>query len=170
MNKLFRYKWRGLLLTPMAALFLSGCAWYGAYIGHDTEVGRQFDTYQIYPGYQYYTCGTLEDPRAVLALKPGYTLDAKYWQPVEMTSGKLKEWVLALKKDPFVEFNTFSNGARIMDDEGNVAGYYYSVWDFPVIRFSKSKELLINKPPPDYRYYNEIKGRSAGNDDMFDDH
>ena len=169
-GKLSEYKKRGLFLILTTALVLSGCAWYGAYIVNNLQVGHQFDTYQIYPGYHYYTCGTLEDPRAVLALKPGYRLNSKDWQPFEMTSEKLKKWVLALKKAPFVEFNTFSNGAWIIDNDGNVAGYYYSVWSFPIIRFSESGELLINKPSPVYRYYNGIRGRSADRDDMFGSH
>ena len=169
-GKLSKYQKRGLLIILATVLVLSGCAWYGAYIANNLQVGRQFDTYQIYAGYQYYTCGTLEDPRAVLALKPGYALDSKGWQPTEMTPEKLKKWVLALKRVPFVEFNTFSNGAQIIDNDGNLAGYYYSVWSFPIIRFSKSKELLINKPQPVYRYYNKTRGRSADRDDMFSRH
>jgi hypothetical protein len=159
---------RRAVLSTLAAILLSGCGWYGAYIRHNLEVADRFDTYQVYSGYDYYTSGTLEDPRAVLALKPGYAVTSTDWQPVAMTTEKLQEWVLALKKDPFVEFNTFSNGAQIIDDQGDVAGFYYSVWDFPIIRFSESGELLINKPLPVYRYHNTVRGRIADEDGMLD--
>jgi hypothetical protein len=151
------------------ATLLWGCSWYGAYIRHNQEVADRFESYQLYPGYRYYTAGTLADPRAVLALKPGYQLKSTGWQPVEMTPDKLKTWVQALDKVPFADENMFPNGAQIIDDQGHIAGYYYSVWDFPIIRFSEANTLVMNKPPPNYRYYNKIRGRIGDHDDdMFD--
>jgi hypothetical protein len=169
MRRYLKGKWELVAAILWVAMLLTGCSWYGGYIRHNLEVRNWFDAYHLYSGYHYYTCGTLEDPRAVLALKPEYTLNSDGWESVAMTADQLKVWVLALKKDPFVEFNTFSDGAQIIDNQGNIAGVYYSVWDFPIIRFSQSKTLLISKPKPIYRYGNEIKGRMFDDDGMFID-
>ncbi len=146
--------WLAAFATIFATMILAGCGWQGAYIRHNWEVQDQFDAYQLYPGCRYFTSGTLRDPRGVLALKPEYKLNSDGWMPVAMTGGLLAQWLSALKKGTFVEYNTFSNGAQIVDDQGNIAGYYYSVWDFPRIRFSQPKELMIHKPFAQYRFDN----------------
>ena len=151
------------------AVLLWGCSWFGAYIRHNQKVADRFESFQLYPGYKYYAAGTLADPRAVVALKPGYHLRSAGWQSVEMTPEKLKAWVQALKNVPFAEDNTFPNGAQIIDAQGHIAGYYYSVWAFPIISFPVAKALVMNAPPPNYRYYNDVRGRMADHDDgMFD--
>lgn len=143
------------LLAVMLTMALVGCAWSGPHLIHNWAVETQFDSYQIYPGYDYYTSGTLKDPRGVLALKPGYAMDSKGWQPVKMTPQNLERWVQALKKDSFVEYNTFANGARILGRNGVVVGHYYSVWEFPRVYMPDDKTVQINKPWNDYRDTNE---------------
>lgn len=160
---------RAGLWALLAALVLSGCSWPGAYIQHNLDVADRFNTYQVYPGCQYFTSGTLEDPRAVLALKSGYSLTSEGWQPVQMTSKELEQWVQALKKDSFAEYNTYSDGAQIIDDQGNIAGFYFSVWEFPLIRFTASKELILRKPAADYRLDNDRTEFLSGGSDFSGD-
>ena len=169
MKRNFKKNWWAGPLTLLVAMTFAGCAWPGAYIQHSWDTAAEFDAFQIYPGYQYYTSGTLQDPRAVLALKPGYTLHSTGWTPVEMTSEKLEQWVLALEKDSFVEYNTNANGAQLIDDQGNIAGVYFSVWEFPLIRFSESKELEIRKPAAHYRLDNDRTEFLSGGGDMAGD-
>lgn len=142
-----------MALALVAAL--GGCTWPGPHLMHSWTVETQYDTYRLDPGYDYYTSGTLKDPRGILALKPGYTIDSKGWQPVKMTPSKLEQWVLALKKDSFVEYNTFSNGAEILGFNGEVVGHYYSVWEFPRVYMPDAKTVQIAKPWNDYRDTNE---------------
>lgn len=136
----------------MTAVF--SCTWPGPHLQHNWAVEKQFDSYKIYPEHQYYTGGTLEDPRAVLALKTDYILDSPNWQKVNMTTEELERWIQALKKDSFVEYNTFSNGARVVGDSGEIAGYYYSVWEFPLVRIPKEKTILMAVPDAEYRSTN----------------
>jgi hypothetical protein len=117
-------------------------------------VENQFHNHEIFAGHRYFTGGTLEDPRAILVLKPQYQLDAPDWRPVTMTPEELAQWVEALKKDSFVEYNTFSNGAKIIDDNGNLAGYYYSVWEFPLVRMPGEKTIQLAVPATKYRSTN----------------
>ena len=160
-----KYWWTGRLIL-LTAIVLAGCAWPGPYIRHSWNTAAAFDAYKVYPGYQYYTSGTLNDPRAILALKPGYTLNSKGWQSVAMTPEKMEQWVLALKKDHFVEYNTYADGAQLIDDQGKIAGIYFSVWEFPLIRFSKAKELMIKKPAHDYRLDNDLTEFLSGGPDI----
>lgn len=147
---------RQLLFMALAmAAMAAGCSWSGPHLQHNSAVGNQFDTYQIYPQYQYYTAGTLEDPRAILALKPGYTLASTGWQAVDMTPDLLARWIAAFKADSFVDGNVFSDGATVVAQNGEVAGYYYSVWEFPVVRVPKEMTIALAVPAADYRPYNE---------------
>lgn len=149
-------------LATAVAMAVLGCSWPGPHLQHNKEVAVQFDGYRIYPGYQYYTSGTIEDPRAILALKPGYILNSLSWQRVDMTSRDIEQWVVAMKKDPFVDENTFSNGAHIIGSGGEIAGYYYSVWEFPLVRTEGEKTIAMNKPINNYRLTNDHMNKLMG--------
>ena len=87
----------GMLLPAI----LMGCTWAGPHLQHNNAVTLHFDSFQVYPQYQYFTAGTLDDPRAILALKPDYTLDSPGWQAVRMTPALLEQWISAFQADMF---------------------------------------------------------------------
>lgn len=153
----------GIIAVLLAATAL-GCSWPWPYLQHNTAVERHFDGYQIYPQYQYYTAGTLDDPRAIVALKSGYTLDSPEWTAVSMTSETLEQWITALKKDPFVEDNELPNGANLVGRNKEVAGYYYSVWDFPAVRVAEEKTISMAVPLAEYRMTNRFYMEMHSND------
>ncbi len=162
--------WRTLwILIGLVVVAAMGCSWPGPYIKHDWSIENQFDGYEIFDGYQYFTSGTLDDPRAIVALKPDYALDSPDWTPVKMTPEELAQWIAALKKDSFVEYNTFPNGAKVIGEDGDVAGYYYSVWEFPLVRMPKEKTLVMAAPRAEYRSTNMRIEFSVG-DDSRDSH
>lgn len=138
----------------MAAI-LFGCAWPGPHLQHNSAVALHFDSFRIYPQYQYYTAGTLQDPRAILALKPGYILESPGWQAVHMTPELLAQWIGAFKADMFVDGNVFSDGANVIGLNGELAGHYYSVWEYPVVRVPKAMTIAVAVPRADYRRHNE---------------
>jgi len=144
----------GIIAALMAATAL-GCSWPGPHIQHNSAVDTHFDGYQIYPKYQYYTAGTLEDPKAILALKPGYTLDSPEWKAVTMTPGELEQWITAMKDSDFVDYNQFPNGANVIGRNGEVAGHYYSVWRFPLVRTPADNTIAMQVPIGDYRVTNK---------------
>lgn len=157
--------WRaaGIIAALMAVAAL-GCTWPGPHLQHNAAVESQFDGYQIYSQYQYYTAGTLEDPRAILALKPGYTLESSEWQAVRMTPGELEQWISAMKNSDFVDYNQFPNGADLIGQNGEVAGHYYSVWRYPLVRTPADKTIALNVPIGEYRMTNKwyIEGFAGG--------
>ncbi len=144
-----------LISALTMAAVVAGCSWSGPHLQHNTAVASHFDSYQIYPQYQYYTAGTMKDPRAIVALKPGYTLESPGWQAVDMTPELLARWIAAFKEDSFVDGNVFSDGANVVGLNGEVAGYYYSVWEFPVVRVPREMTIALSVPAADYRPYNE---------------
>ena len=151
----------------LAAAILMGCTWPGPHLQHNTAVDYQFNSYQIYPQHQYYIAGTLKDPRAILALKPGYTLESPGWQAVNMTPELLERWIAAFNEDSFVEGNVFPDGANIIGHNGELAGYYYSAWEYPVVRIPRQMTIALAVPEVEYRPHNEkiIDFLSGGNED-----
>ncbi|MEJ2155281.1 MAG: hypothetical protein P8X96_08080 [Desulfobacteraceae bacterium] len=144
-----------LVLALVLAATAAGCSWSGPHLQHNSAVASHFDSYEIYPQYQYYTAGTLQDPRAILALKPGFALESPGWQPVDMTPELLSQWIAAFKEDYFADGNVFSDGANVVGQNGEVAGHFYSIWEFPVVRIPKEMTIALAVPAAEYRPYNE---------------
>jgi len=134
------------IFASLVVAMAFGCSWPGPHLQHNSAVARYFDGYQIYPQYQYYTAGTLEDPRAIVALKTGYALESPDWSKVSMTPAKLEQWITALKRGAFVEDNQFPNGANLIGRNGEVAGHYYSVWEYPRVRVPAQKTIAMTVP------------------------
>lgn len=155
-----------LILGVLMVAFLAGCTWPGPHLQHNTAVESHFDSFQIYPQYQYYTAGTLKDPRAIVALKPGYTLESPGWQAVNMTPGLLEQWIAAFKEDSFVEGNVFPDGANVIGHDGELAGYFYSAWVYPVVRIPRKMTIALAVPEVEYRPHNEkVIDFLSGDDD-----
>ena len=152
---LSHFKVLGIFAVLMAAAAM-GCSWPWPHLQHNAEVERYFDGYQIYPQYQYYTAGTLEDPRAIVALKEGYTLDSPEWTKVSMTPDKLETWITAMKKGAWVDENQLPNGAHLIGGSGEVAGHFYSVWDYPLVRVPAEKTIAMNIPMAELRNTNRF--------------
>lgn len=153
-----------MVITGLMAAMVLGCSWPGSHLRHSWMVENQFDESEIFTEYQYFTGGTLEDPRAILVLKPEYQLDSPDWQPVNMTQEELAQWVGALHKDSFVSYNTFSNGAKVISDSGEIAGYYYSVWEFPLVRMTEKRTIQVTVPRAEYRSTNTRAEFFTGDD------
>ena len=134
---------------------LIACTWPGPHLQHNTAVDEYFNSFQVYPQYQYYTADTLKDPRAILALKPGYTLDSPGWQAVDMNPQLLESWISAFKKDSLLEGNLFPDGANVVSHNGELVGYFYSAWVYPVVRVPKAMTVAIAVPQDEYRPNNE---------------
>jgi hypothetical protein len=169
-NRSMDRRWGDILvITGLMVAMVLGCSWPSAYLRHSWTVENQFDNHEIFTKHQYFTGGTLEDPRAILVLKPDYQLDSPGWQPVTMTQEALAQWIDALKKDFFVGYNTFSNGAKVIVDKGEIAGYYYSVWEFPLVRMPGEKNIQLAVPRAEYRSTNRRTEFFTG-DDSRDSH
>lgn len=145
----------GVLVAVITATVIA-CSWPGPHLQHNAGVDRYFEGFHVYPRYQYHTAGTLEDPRAIVALKPGYTLDAPQWRAVVMTPEKLERWIAALKKSAFVEYNQFPNGADVIGRNGEVVGHYYSVWSYPRVRVPQETTITMAVPLPQLRKFNRF--------------
>ena len=144
------------IFAALVAAAATGCAWPGPHLQHNSEVEHHFDGYRIYPQYQYYTAGTLEDPRAIVALKEGYTLDSPEWTKVGMTPDKLEMWITAMKQGKWVDMNQLPNGAHLIGRNGEVAGHYYSVWEYPLVRVPEEKTIAMNIPLAELRNTNRF--------------
>lgn len=51
--------------------------------------------------------------------------------------------------------NVFPDGAKVIGHDGEPAGYYYSVWAYPVVRVPNATTITLAVPEADYRPNNE---------------
>ena len=122
----------------------------------------QFERSRIYSGFRYYYSGTVEDPLALLALSPDIILDSTDWTHTNMTPKQLDSWIQAFKLEPWVEYNQLPDAAVIADPQGKTVGYYYSVWRYPQVRFTKANRVEIDRPVARLR----ITNRNWADDDF----
>lgn len=151
----------GRMLTAAALVLLFGAAWIGcsthsSHLKLSYSVEDQFERSRLYPGLQYYTSGTMDDPLALVALEPGVILESDVWKPIDMTPKQLDSWIQAFKLQPWIEYNQIPDAALIADPGGKRVGYYYSVWKYPEVRFLSANRIQIDKPVAELRVTNRV--------------
>ena len=144
------------ILLFAAGVLWVGCGTQSAYFKASYSVEERFERSRLYPGLRYYTSGSLKYPLALVALDPNVKLESDTWQPIEMTSKKLYNWVSAMKYEPWVEYNQLPDGAVISDKQGKPVGFFYSVWQYPQVRFPADNRIEIDPPVALLRITNRV--------------
>jgi hypothetical protein len=96
--------------------------------------------------YRYYATGPEARPTAILAVQKQFTLKSRLWDPVEMTSARLKRMVDAMTDQ--LGFTTVIMGGVITDPEGRQAGLWYSPYSSTTIRFEPDNIMQVSLPSP----------------------
>lgn len=139
-----------LSLLILAIAIISACA-MGVYnFRRSFMVSDTFEKFSLLKDYDYYYNGLPYSPDAVVAIRKGYTLTSPYWHRAEISEQKLRKWMGAMLNVPGAEYNTAPNGAYICNDDGERIGIWYSVWDFPLLKFISAKELYISDTMPNF--------------------
>lgn len=113
------------VLGIAAVLTVSGCA-----LGHrgslkaSREVGRAFETLQVYPGHRYWYYSQENNPYAVVGLKPPWRLEDIHWTEVDPQSKTFEKVVGRIERFP--TRGGFPFGAYILDLHGETIGVWYS--------------------------------------------
>jgi hypothetical protein len=130
----------------LVAMLLAGCASGPRHFQRSYDVADLFQDGRILADHQYYVSGDAYKPLAIVALLQGYTLDSPQWQAVQPDKAQLDQWILRMDNQPGAEYNTESNGARILDPQGRPVGMWYSVWALPGVTFKSGQALDIGRP------------------------
>ena len=138
----------GTLICLAALLMIVGCAGanYGG-IKHSRDVRQSFETYHVYPDHRYYYLNQENNPYAVVALQPGYTISDPQWREFDPRTGTLEKAVELVKGFPAGYLNAY--GSYLLDANGNRIGYWYSslpLRSLKVDRESKKVSILTDKP------------------------
>lgn len=122
---------------------VSGCAAGFSHFERSVTVSETYENYDILPDHQYYYNGLPYSPDAVVAVKKGYTLNSPYWHASDVNKQKLSQWIQEMRNIPGSEYNLDPNGAYIFNEKGEQIGQWYSVWDFPVLKFISATEFYL---------------------------
>jgi hypothetical protein len=112
------------------------------------EVTKIFETSQILPNHKYYTHGWGEVPYAIIAIHDKFKLREGLWQEVDITVPLLRNWISQM--DNIYEYPPY--GSRILDDQGNQIGVWYSSKQWTTIVIEEKNQIAIFAPePPGFR-------------------
>ena len=120
------------------------------------DITSLFLNNEIVPGYSYYYNGRTQWPSAIMAIDSSYTVKAEFWKPVELAGQELSEWLQSATNWKGTH-RTKSNGAEILNPEGERVGIWYSKYDNVVTKFQSDKVIQVY--PPSYKAGQDM-GRS----------
>ena len=132
----------GLVLPTL----ITGCAaGSSARLDRSGQVLKGFLSGQVLEGYTYYTTGMENNPDAILAIAPGYTLKTNRWLEREMTPTALRQMV--------GEMNSMYNatpfgllGSYVLNDQGEQIGVWYSPAGTTTVEMLGPTEVRVSPP------------------------
>lgn len=126
-------------------LALAGCAVPNqARLIRSGEVNRLVESATILPDHIYYYTGPEARPDAIIAIGDHYTLASKYWIRVDITEEILEDWNLII--DNASRYRDYYEGYWILTPEGERAGFWYSQYEYSVIRFPDLSTIIVYTP------------------------
>lgn len=113
------------------------------------EVTLAFETSQIPTDHDYYYSGQGNIPTAIIGIARTHRLRPGLWSSVELTPQKLRGWIRQMEiiYDGFRPY-----GSRILDDNGNQIGIWYSSKQWTTIIMEEENQVAVFTPePPGFR-------------------
>ncbi|MFA6412566.1 MAG: hypothetical protein WCW53_07690 [Syntrophales bacterium] len=117
----------GLTMILLMVFLMAGCL-EGRYgnIFPDGQVSKDFDSFKIDPGMNYYYSGPDLYPNALIGLKKQYVLDSDLWKPIKPTPESFRDMIIHMQ-DKAREYREFQHGFLMYDDKGQPIGVWYSI-------------------------------------------
>ena len=112
------------------------------------EVYNTFMHEEIVPGYRYYIYGEKDHPKAIIGIDEAYTVDGKYWEPVDITQEMMSYWIKRYSEIPSaanIQDGSYK-GIEILDPNGVRVGIWFSLFDWAVIKFPGNNVIQISTP------------------------
>jgi hypothetical protein len=139
-----------LIILCVVLLSLWGCADCPdcGSISRDSTVAQFFLDEQIEPDFRYYFNGERTHPRAIIGIHRRYTLEGRFWTPVDITQEQLSSWMdyVRTRGIPAIANYGVFRGFEILDPDGTRIGIWFSVYDWVSIRFSDDNVIRLSVP------------------------
>jgi hypothetical protein len=103
---------------------------------------------EIVPGYRYYIYGEEDHPKAIIGIDETYTVEGKYWDPVDITPEQMSNWMKRYSEIPSatnIQDGAYK-GIEILDPNGVRVGIWFSLFDWAVIKFPGNNIIQISTP------------------------
>jgi len=130
----------------LAALLVAGCAaGSAARLDRSGEVLKDFLSGRVLEGYTYYTTGMQNNPDAILAIAPGYTLKTERWLKREMTPQLLKRLIGEMN----ATYNATASGllgSSVLNEQGETVGVWYSALGQTTVEMISATEVRVSPP------------------------
>jgi hypothetical protein len=133
-----------------ASIFCSCFKTYGRF-AIDAQVYQDFKTGRVYPEFQYYYAGRSTIPYAIIGIDRSYTVLSRYWIPFEPDPAQLKK----MSGQVYEESPSDPYGARILDTDGNMIGFWFSNIFRRTVQIDEQKrtaQILFINPEVDDRH------------------
>lgn len=117
----------GLVLSLLMAGCVSGNSKF-AVLRHDDQVKQAFESFTVPEGYKFYCYGAPSHPEAVVGIAKGFVLESSFWQPVELSSQRLHEWIWIYANRIYGDMRQF--GSKIVGPDKEHIGIWYSLKDW----------------------------------------
>ncbi|MBT8361344.1 MAG: hypothetical protein HKP41_19815 [Desulfobacterales bacterium] len=146
-----------LVLSLLLAIsfFVNGCAPCtdcGA-MRESHEATRIFTSEKVLPNHNYFYNGEILFPKAILAIDNSYSVQGKFWTPIDITQEQLSKWINYTRTAP-PDFDASASykyegrfqGAQILNPDGEQVGVWYSKLDWGVFKFPEENVILVYPP------------------------
>jgi len=141
-----------LFFTVTLMLFTSGCA-NNKNLGSiklNYAVTNAYKAYELNPDYNYFYNGIFLEPTTILGIDKSYTVQGKFWTPIDLTEEQLKTWVTTLEHLRGVKYaNTYMGhyqGSDILNPQGTIIGNWYSRLDWGLFDFTGDNTVVVYPP------------------------
>lgn len=121
------------------------------------DITSKYTSLTIDSKYNYYYSGVELSPDVIMGIDKAYTVQSKFWHPVDLTEEQLEYWVTWGKRQTADE--GFSRrylgkfmGAYILAPDGTVVGDWYSKKDWGIFEFPGNKVIIPHPPRNQYDY------------------
>ena len=133
-----------VLLTSclIIVIFISGCFQNYGKIQRDHAVTVAFETGELPHEYHYHFFGNRNHPFAVMGLDSEWTLKARIWRPVELTSDEFKHMTKWIWED----LGFYKYGANILDPEFVKIGIIYTSSWMAAVKVDREAKIVEVMP------------------------
>lgn len=146
-----------MIIMLILVLLPAGCfsGRYGNII-IDSPTTRDFDTFKIDQGMNYYYSGPDLYPNALIGLKRQYSLGPDLWKPIKPTPESFRDIILHMQEKAR-EYGQLQHGFLMQDDHGKPVGIWYSILKAKTfVKMGEGNKVIVFTP--DLMIYEETPG------------
>ena len=128
------------------ALF-AGCAGNYGNISPSREITDRFHAYEILPDLRYYYTGPDAYPLAIIGIHSRFSLESRFWKPVDLTSRHLRDWLNFGGRRVDNDLNI--HGANLTGPAGEWIGVWYAIRDWKswgTVRLEEENRVVVTTP------------------------